>query len=113
MKLLPMPLRLAASVNKGFAFHRILGTRTSSVSQKMAFSNQVDIASWHSVYPPPRDVELKYVTREAVLQMMKDSESTTAKDFLLIDLRRTDHEVRFLSAACDITPPIWNRGVGY
>lgn len=108
-----MPLRLAAFISRDFAFHKNFGIRTSSVSQKMASSNQVAIAPWHSVYPPPRDVELKSITREAVLQMMKDSESAAAKDFLLIDLRRTDYEVRFPSAACDITPPIWSRAVGY
>ncbi|KAM0443736.1 hypothetical protein ACHAPV_009219 [Trichoderma viride] len=58
----------------------------------MASCNEVAIAPWHSVYPPPRDVELMSITREEMLQMMKDSESVAAKDFLLIDLRRTDYE---------------------
>ncbi|KAH6604035.1 hypothetical protein Trco_007481 [Trichoderma cornu-damae] len=58
----------------------------------MASSNQVAVAPWHSVYPPPRDAALKSITREAVLQMMRDGESVAAKDFLLIDLRRIDYE---------------------
>ena len=33
------------------------------------------------------------MTRHAVLDMMKDSNLIAGKDYVLVDLRRTDHEV--------------------
>lgn len=123
MKPLAMLLRPAACFNRRLAVHKVLSLRTPSLSQRMASCNEVAVAPWHSVYPPPRDVELMSITREAMLQMMKDSENVATKDFILIDLRRTDYEVRFTfgNLQCRSVPmrstsykwQIWNGGVGF
>ncbi|CAG7555201.1 unnamed protein product [Fusarium equiseti] len=47
---------------------------------------------WHAVYPPPLNKSPAAMTRLEVLEMMKDSNNVAGKDYVLIDLRRTDHE---------------------
>lgn len=48
---------------------------------------------WHAAYPAPRNSQPAGLGREKVLAMLK-AESSSPRDFLLVDLRRTDHEVR-------------------
>lgn len=64
---------------------------------------------WHAAYPAPRNAEPLGATREEVLAMLKaqlkDQNSSCPRDFVLVDLRRTDHEVRHIppslrSTAC-------------
>jgi hypothetical protein len=52
---------------------------------------------WHTAYPAP-DCEPTAISREDVLEMLKanDDEAGSGKDFVLVDLRRTDHEVHSL-----------------
>ncbi|KAK4243080.1 Rhodanese-like domain-containing protein [Corynascus novoguineensis] len=50
---------------------------------------------WHAAYPVPRKAEPQGATREEVLAMLKTQlkdEHDGSRDFLLIDLRRIDHE---------------------
>lgn len=49
---------------------------------------------WHAAYQAPRNAEPESLTREQVLEMLKSNGSSrgTGK-FLLVDLRRNDHEV--------------------
>lgn len=49
-------------------------------------------ALWHAAFPAPKDVELGALSREEVLQMVKDADKG-ARDFVLVDVRRNDHEV--------------------
>ncbi|TFA97862.1 hypothetical protein CCMA1212_010424 [Trichoderma ghanense] len=42
---------------------------------------------WHAAYPTP-DTVVKATSREEVLELMKQG----AKDYILVDLRRADHE---------------------
>lgn len=53
---------------------------------------------WHAAYPAPRKAEPLGATREEVLAMLKAQReaqnSGDKRDFLLVDLRRVDHEVR-------------------
>jgi len=51
---------------------------------------------WYAAYPPPRHLQPGCVTREELLSMLKDGENVTANDFVLVDLRRADHEVSCL-----------------
>jgi len=48
--------------------------------------------SWHAAYPAPK-TEAPSITREAVLEMLRDSGNVPGKDLVLVDLRRVDHEV--------------------
>ncbi|KAF5618611.1 oxidoreductase [Fusarium sp. NRRL 52700] len=48
---------------------------------------------WHAAYPLPLNKTPVAMTRQAALEMMKDSENIAGKDYVLIDLRRTDHEL--------------------
>ncbi|KAK7598585.1 hypothetical protein V3481_000208 [Fusarium oxysporum f. sp. vasinfectum] len=79
---------------------RILKTRPRShfvfqkvnpvCSSKMASTDAA--TPWHAAYPPPLNKTPAAMTRQAVLEMMKDSKNIAGKDYILIDLRRTDHE---------------------
>lgn len=64
-------------------------------------SSESAAAPWHAAYPTPRNADPATITREALLNLMTKSSGSAAKDFLLIDLRRTDNEVKFyFSASC-------------
>lgn len=47
---------------------------------------------WHAAYPEPRTKNLPKITREELLDRMKRGEKS-GKDFVLVDVRRTDFEV--------------------
>ncbi|ORY14695.1 Rhodanese-like domain-containing protein [Clohesyomyces aquaticus] len=49
-------------------------------------------APWHAAYPAPRNPIPATIRREDVFFMMKDGTSTAGKKYLLVDLRRNDHE---------------------
>ncbi|KAJ3455513.1 hypothetical protein MRS44_016995 [Fusarium solani] len=59
---------------------------------------------WHAAYPPPLNKAPAAMTRQAALEMMKDSKNIAGKNYVLIDLRRTDHEV------LPTCPSSWGRG---
>ncbi|KAH6637991.1 Rhodanese-like domain-containing protein [Boeremia exigua] len=46
---------------------------------------------WHAAYPAPRSTPAT-IRRESVLDMIKQSRETSSSDYILIDLRRNDHE---------------------
>lgn len=48
--------------------------------------------AWHDAYPKPRNPLPNVVKRDDLLQWLKDGQKSGV-DFLLVDLRRTDHEV--------------------
>ncbi|KAH8882368.1 Rhodanese-like protein [Thozetella sp. PMI_491] len=50
-------------------------------------------APWHAAYPTPKR-EAKSISRSEVLSMLIDGENIARKDFVLVDLRRNDHEAR-------------------
>jgi arsenical-resistance protein 2 len=47
---------------------------------------------WFEAYPPPKNLQSKTVTREELRQWILDGQKP-GKDFLLVDVRRDDHEV--------------------
>lgn len=47
---------------------------------------------WHAAYPAPRNTNPDSVSRQDLLQWLEAGQES-GKDFLLVDLRRTDHEV--------------------
>lgn len=68
---------------------------------------------WYAAYPPPRHLQPGYVTREELLSMLKDGENVTANDFVLVDLRRADHEVSLLGGTWCLTAPSSPRAMPY
>lgn len=55
---------------------------------------------WHAAYPPPKNSSPESISRAELLQLLHlhynnsdRHETKTKKDFVLIDLRRMDHEV--------------------
>ncbi|KAK3933918.1 Rhodanese-like protein [Diplogelasinospora grovesii] len=46
---------------------------------------------WHAAYPAPK-IEAPSLTRETVLEMLRDGNNVSGRDFVLVDLRRNDHE---------------------
>ena len=63
-------------------------------SSQMA-SGESAAAPWHAAYPTPRNAGPATITREALLTLMTKNSGSAARDFILIDLRRTDNEVEF------------------
>lgn len=57
-------------------------------------------APWHAAYPDPK-ADVVFLTREEVLALLQDPQAVAGKDYVLIDLRRNDHEV------CFDVPLIW------
>lgn len=55
-------------------------------------SDQKPELPWHASYPPPRHENPPSITRTEVLQLFRDGKEA-GRDFVLVDLRRTDHEV--------------------
>ena len=55
-------------------------------------ASQAASAPWHAAFPTPKDAELGAVGQEEVLQMIKDA-GKGAPAFVLVDVRRNDHEV--------------------
>lgn len=62
-------------------------TYRNSNRSTMATSAQ---APWHAAYPAPRTTDPGALAKEDVLGMLQRDE----QDFVLIDLRRNDHEVQ-------------------
>ncbi|WVO17462.1 hypothetical protein L204_105154 [Cryptococcus depauperatus] len=48
--------------------------------------------SWHAAYPAPRSPAPDKMTRGELLELLKTSEKVAGRDFVLVDLRRNDHE---------------------
>ncbi len=48
---------------------------------------------WHAAYPPPKHAEPSTISRAEVLKFFQEGKKV-GKDFILVDLRRNDHEVR-------------------
>merc|ERR1712000_312621 len=64
---------------------------SASTSTTMASQQQASTAPWHAAYPAPEH-QPGSLTREVVLKLMKEVSSVAKQDFVLIDLRRNDHE---------------------
>ncbi len=47
---------------------------------------------WHAAFPKPKNSAPESITRSELLEKLRHSQQP-GRDFLLIDLRRTDHEV--------------------
>lgn len=80
-------LKLGARPRLNLAFQPV----NCIYSSKMASTNAA--TPWHAAYPPPLNKTPAAMTRQAALEMMKDSKNIAGKNYVLIDLRRTDHEV--------------------
>jgi arsenical-resistance protein 2 len=48
---------------------------------------------WHAAYPKPKNTDPQSISRSEVLKRLDNGEEP-GRDFLLVDLRRSDHEVR-------------------
>jgi arsenical-resistance protein 2 len=50
---------------------------------------------WHAAYPKPVSTAV-FLPQETVLEWMESGEKVPGRDFVLVDLRRMDHEVSCL-----------------
>lgn len=64
----------------------------------MASQQQASIVPWHAKYPAPEH-QPGSLTREQLLELMKQVGDVAGADFLLVDLRRNDHEVSLNSVS--------------
>ena len=55
-------------------------------------SDQNPELPWYAAYPSPRHDTSPSISRVEVLQLFRDGQEA-GRDFILIDLRRADHEV--------------------
>jgi hypothetical protein len=60
-------------------------------------ANEEQPKPWHAAYPASRNAA-SWVTRQTLLSWMKKGK-VAGKDFVLVDLRRTDFEVNLLPRA--------------
>jgi len=51
---------------------------------------------WHAAYPVPKSTP-GVVTHHEVMSMLKEAGQGSPRDFVLVDVRRNDHEVRSCS----------------
>lgn len=65
-------------------------TTTNDATKELEQKTEVP---WHAAYPAPKHENPPSIRRNEVLQLFRDGKKV-GKDFILIDLRRTDHEVR-------------------
>ncbi|KAM6511891.1 hypothetical protein FALCPG4_016880 [Fusarium falciforme] len=79
-------LRLGARPRLNLAFQPV----NCICSSKMASTDAA--TPWHAAYPPPLNKAPAAMTRQAALEMIMDSKNIAGKNYVLIDLRRTDHE---------------------
>lgn len=63
----------------------------TSIAAMSAPSSNDASAPWHAAYPPPKS-DPASIRRTELLQWFREGQKP-GKDFMLIDLRRTDHEV--------------------
>ena len=52
---------------------------------------------WHAAFPEPLST-VNSISRETLLELLRDDKKKPGHGFLPVDLRRTDHEVRSLDA---------------
>lgn len=74
------------------------------------------LAPWHAAYPPPRNKTPAVIMRQDVLEMIKNSNNIAGRNYVLVDLRRTDHEVssqRVVSRAATNLPFLPSRAVRF
>lgn len=83
--------RLRAPPYRQLAFQPTLNYRHTWWSKMMASTDTT--TPWHAAYPPPRNKTPAAMMRQDVLEMVKDSNNIAGRDYVLVDLRRTDHEV--------------------
>lgn len=50
---------------------------------------------WYASFPAPQSTA-DFISRERLLAMLRHEKKKPVREFLAIDLRRTDHEVRYL-----------------
>jgi hypothetical protein len=78
------------------AYHRTTIPKIQ-LSRNMSSTNNSHIvkeAPWHAAYPAPKS-EAVGISQSELLAMMEDGKEP-GKDFILVDLRRNDHAVRFV-----------------
>ena len=61
-------------------------------TRKLNVGEQIVEKPWHAAYPAP-EITAAAITRERLLSWMLEGKRA-GKDFVLVDLRRTDFEVR-------------------
>lgn len=64
---------------------------SSTQTRKMAASKE-----WHEAYPNPRNQAPDAITRQDLLERLRKGQKPGV-DFLLVDLRKADHQVRTYS----------------
>lgn len=65
----------------------------SIMSEQPSSSNAVAASPWHAKHPAPKLASVPVVTREQLLEMLQQDSLDKPPSFLLVDLRRMDHQV--------------------
>jgi hypothetical protein len=51
--------------------------------------------AWHEALPAPRNTSPGSITRDELLELLKEGNGEVNQRFVLVDVRRADYEVRF------------------
>lgn len=79
--------------NRLISGHRLLSVGSSALNMS---APQQPEAPWHAAFPAPKSTAAT-VSRDEVLPLIKERKAKgpdAPVDFVLVDLRRADHEVR-------------------
>lgn len=85
----PISNRLA-HISQNFHTHLTAVTATGNTTTSEFDRNRE--LPWYAAYPAPRQATPPWTSRAEVLQLFRDGKQA-GRDFILIDLRKTDHEV--------------------
>ncbi len=85
----PISNRLAHISQK---FHTHLAAMTATGDTTTSEFDRNRELPWYAAYPAPRQATPPSTSRAEVLQLFRDGKQA-GREFILIDLRRTDHEV--------------------
>jgi len=64
---------------------------------RTTMSTVTTTSPWHAMYPAPRQSSPATIDRQQVLELLRSDVGTVKKDYVLVDVRRNDHEVSTLS----------------
>jgi hypothetical protein len=97
MNSIQTPLRRTfLSLPYKYAYTHSVRTLNSASMASVPTTSAVPTPPWHAACPAPRNSQPEGVTRHEVLAMLKTQlgdQTSGRRDFILLDLRRTDLEV--------------------
>lgn len=65
----------------------------STITTKSPMTSQEPAAPWHAAYPTPKATAVSALSKSSLLSLLQEQRSSSTRNFLVVDLRKADHEV--------------------